>query len=165
MAAVPLITLGYEGLSLRSFLRELQRSHVQKVVDVRELPLSRKRGFSKTALSSALDSADIRYEHVRALGCPREIRARYKRDRDWTTYRTGFEHYLATHLDAVASIVQSTKRERICLVCFEADFRLCHRSLVAAAAEAMGAGRAIHLIPRKARPDGARVLCPSSADI
>jgi len=40
-------TLGYEGLTIEAFITRLQAAQVKTVVDVRELPLSRKEGGSK----------------------------------------------------------------------------------------------------------------------
>ena len=67
-------TVGYEGLTLEEFLQRLQRAWVQIVVDVRDVALSRKRGFSKTALAAALRDAGMEYLHIRSLGCPKPIR-------------------------------------------------------------------------------------------
>jgi len=54
-----LFTVGYEGLTLEAFIQRLQSSSIQTLVDVRELPLSRKRGFSKRALAESLASHGI----------------------------------------------------------------------------------------------------------
>jgi hypothetical protein len=56
---------------------DLVDTGVERLVDVRELPLSRRRGFSKTALGDALRHAGIEYVHVRALGNPKPNRERY----------------------------------------------------------------------------------------
>lgn len=66
-----LTTIGYEKAALNDFIATLQAASVECVIDVRELPLSRKRGFSKTALGQALEGADIRYVHLKALGDPK----------------------------------------------------------------------------------------------
>ena len=42
-----LYTLGYEGLDVAAFIACLKRAAVRQVVDVREIPFSRKPGFSK----------------------------------------------------------------------------------------------------------------------
>ena len=54
-----LFTFGYEGLSIEDFVARLTLSGVREVFDVRELPLSRKRGFSKKSLAAALEAAGI----------------------------------------------------------------------------------------------------------
>jgi uncharacterized protein (DUF488 family) len=74
-----LYTVGYQGRSLAELLDSLSRAEVQRVVDVRELPLSRKPGFSKTALAAALAERGIEYVHVKPLGNPKANRERYWR--------------------------------------------------------------------------------------
>ncbi len=48
-----LFTIGYEGAQLADFLATLACHRVSVVVDVRELPLSRRKGFSKNRLAAA----------------------------------------------------------------------------------------------------------------
>ena len=49
-----LFTIGYEGTTMDEFITALQRAGVERVIDVRALPLSRRPGFSKTPLTGAL---------------------------------------------------------------------------------------------------------------
>jgi len=58
---VNIYTVGYEGLALEEFLQRLQSAKVQIVVDIRDVPLSRKHGFSKTALAAAIGAAGLKY--------------------------------------------------------------------------------------------------------
>lgn len=90
-----LYTLGYEGLSLEAFIDRLKEAGVQSVIDVRELPLSRKKGFSKRSFAEALHAAGLGYVHVPALGCPKPIRNQYKQDANWHAYERKFNAYLA----------------------------------------------------------------------
>jgi uncharacterized protein (DUF488 family) len=140
-----LYTLGYEGLDVAAFIACLKRAAVRQVVDVRENPFSRKPGFSKSALAGALLAEGIEYVHVVELGCPREIRDRYKRDRDWGRYEVAFREYLGGQGAVVASVARLAKEKAICLVCFEADFNRCHRRLVGEAAVGLGAPGLEHL--------------------
>ena len=57
-------TIGYERLAFNDFMSLLQRNHIETVVDIRELPLSRKPGFSKRALRDALNISGLEYVHV-----------------------------------------------------------------------------------------------------
>ena len=50
-AGAELYTIGYKGRAADAFVEYLVGSGVEVLVDVRELPVSRKRGFSKTTLS------------------------------------------------------------------------------------------------------------------
>ena len=61
-----ILTIGYEGASVEGFLQTLKASGVTQLLDVRELPLSRRKGFSKNALASMLILAGIGYP-----ACPR----------------------------------------------------------------------------------------------
>jgi uncharacterized protein (DUF488 family) len=152
--ALNLYTLGYEGLDVAAFIACLKRAAVRQVVDVRENPFSRKPGFSKAALAGALVAEGIEYAHVAALGCPREIRDRYKRDRDWGRYEAAFREYLDSQGAAVASVARLAREKAICLVCFEADFNRCHRSFVGQAAVALGTPAMEHLARDVAGADG-----------
>jgi uncharacterized protein (DUF488 family) len=127
-----LTTIGYEGASLPAFLATLKAAGVTLLLDIRELPISRRRGFSKTPLSQALAAAGIRYQHERALGAPRAVRHRLREDKDFRRYFADFREYLATQepfLDQLAC----TLTGRVALLCFERNPAECHRSVVVAA--------------------------------
>jgi uncharacterized protein (DUF488 family) len=138
-------TIGYEGTSPREFLSKLRTAEVTTVVDVRELPLSRKHGFSKTALSEALAIAGIGYMHMRELGCPKEIRVRYRNDGDWTAYTSAFLRYLGTQKASVAELATLCGTTSVALLCYEADPAQCHRTYVAQAVVRAGGGRVAHI--------------------
>ncbi|MDF2441429.1 MAG: hypothetical protein JWN98_2413 [Abditibacteriota bacterium] len=124
-------TMGYEGISIDNFFSILKSHNIELLVDVRELPLSRKPGFSKTALASATLSQGFKYIHLSKLGCPREIRHSYRVDQDWQLYTHRFSAYLDTQTEAVMRLEQLVIAQRCCLLCFEADASYCHRSIVA----------------------------------
>jgi uncharacterized protein (DUF488 family) len=128
-----LYTTGYEGRSLEQFLAALQAAGIRCVADIREAPISRKAGFSKTALAQALQEAGIDYRHVRALGCPRPIRDAYKMDGDWTRYTREFMAYLAQQGPVVEGLAYLANQQSTALMCFEADHHFCHRAYVARA--------------------------------
>jgi uncharacterized protein (DUF488 family) len=129
-----LYTFGYEGIDISEFLDRLRLAKVKLVLDIRELPLSRKKGFSKRSLESALASAGISYRHLSALGCPKTIRNQYKKDHDWVRYSREFVKYLKSQTAALDEVTTLAGTSSVCLVCFEANHLLCHRSLVAEAA-------------------------------
>ena len=70
-----IFTIGYEGATVGEFLSALQSAGVERVIDVRAVPNSRRPGFSKTPLRNALAEAGIDYVHLRALGTPADGRA------------------------------------------------------------------------------------------
>ncbi len=149
MSSFPyLYTFGYEGLDLALFIARVRAVGIRTIVDVRELPLSRKRGFSKTSFSAALGEAGIAYLHAPTLGCPKDVRDQYKRDGSWARYTGGFMKHLAKQQAAVGELAKLAKATRTCLVCFEADYNYCHRAFVARAAHAAGAPSVMHLTAR-----------------
>lgn len=151
-----LFTFGYEGLDISTFIARAQAVGVKTVVDVRELPLSRKKGFSKLSFREALAEAGIAYAHMPALGCPKAVRERYKADGSWATYTRGFLSYLATQQTTVGELVKIANATTACLVCFEADFTMCHRTYVARAARAHGGPAVTHLSSKTSFPDVGR---------
>jgi uncharacterized protein (DUF488 family) len=125
-----LFTVGYEGRSLNELIDELVGAGVERLVDVRELPLSRRRGFSKTALREALREAGIEYVHVRALGNPKPNRERY-----WAGDVEGGAAVYRKHLNngsrwALLELAESLRADRACLLCFERDHTECHRDVI-----------------------------------
>lgn len=126
-----LYTLGYEGSSLEPFLGTLTRNRITTLIDVRDLPLSRKRGFSKRALAAAAAARGIAYLHVRAVGCPKPIRDDYRADRDWGRYTQRYLAHLATQSEAMHQLARHVRTEPCVLVCYEADAAFCHRRYVA----------------------------------
>jgi uncharacterized protein (DUF488 family) len=154
-----LFTFGYEGLDIASFVARAKSTGVKTIVDVRELPLSRKKGFSKTSFREALAAHGIAYVHIPALGCPKSIRDAYKANGDWTAYTRSFMGYLATQEATVRELVKISKATTACLVCFEADHTMCHRTYVARAARIIGGPQVTHLTAKTTLPDsGLRVV-------
>lgn len=148
-----LYTFGYEGMCIDAWVARLKGAGVLKVIDVREVPISRKKGFSKNRFAGYLADAGISYVHARALGCPKAIRRQYKADGDWGRYTRAFMAYLDTQGESVRHLAKEARKETSCLVCFEADFNYCHRSIVARAATKMGGPQVVHLTAEKDLPD------------
>lgn len=125
-----LYTIGYEGVNAERFVAELKRKGINVLVDVREMPLSRKKGFSKNALAELVSAEGIEYVHLRSLGAPREVRYRLKETGDWAEYCQGYQAHLSDCEAALNEVVTLAGQQDICLMCFEADWRTCHRSLI-----------------------------------
>ena len=137
-----IFTIGYEGATVQEFLAALQNAGVQRVIDVRAVPNSRRPGFSKTPLRNALAEADIDYVHLRALGTPADGRAAARAGRD-----EDLKRIYAGQLELPEAIAQSAQmldlaaEKPSALLCYERDPAHCHRTLlvkaIAAEAEAI----------------------------
>jgi uncharacterized protein (DUF488 family) len=155
-------TIGYEGLTVERFLSQLREHRVQCLVDIRELPLSRKPGFSKRALASIVTAAGLTYVHRRDLGCPKPVRDRYRQDGDWQRYRQGFQAYLGTQQAAINELAGIVASSASALLCYEADFNYCHRSMIADAVRARSGASITHICPAADRKAASAVTRPVS---
>jgi Domain of unknown function DUF488 len=117
--ATTFFTLGYEQSEPEEFLRRLQANGVEMVVDVRDIPLSRKRGFSKIQLQELLARVDIEYLHVRALGAPKQIRYPLRAGGSWWEYVKGYSRVLRARTAEIDTLIRLSREKRICLLCLE----------------------------------------------
>ena len=136
-----IFTIGYERRSLAEFIDTLAAAHVDRVIDVRELPISRRKGFSKKQLSASLAERGVEYVHLRAAGNPfRALK---------TDIETCLRHY-AEHVDAHPEVLDDLRTaiegRRAALLCVERDVTHCHRGvLVAQFARRFGISEIEHL--------------------
>jgi hypothetical protein len=145
-----LVTIGYEGRSLESYLNLLLKDSVTLLCDVRRNPLSRKYGFSKKTLSTACEGVGIRYEHLPELGIASEERRELNTQADYDTLFSVYEREtLPKQRPALAKIHSWIEQDaqRVALTCFEAEPCQCHRHCVAEAVERIIGPRcvAVHL--------------------
>lgn len=150
-------TIGYEGLDIDAFMSLLAEHGIETVVDIRELPLSRKPGFSKKALASVLNLSGLEYIHMVDLGCPKAVRDRYREDGNWKRYTDGFLKYLKTQQAAIAELSELARSSTCALMCYEADFNFCHRLMVADAVRDYCGAKVKHI-----RAADARTASPAS---
>lgn len=108
---------------------------MELVLDVRALPLSRRPGFSKSALAGALAEAGIGYEHLKALGTPKEGRdAAKKGDQETLELVYAGQLELPEAQAAAALMLDRIEARPTALLCYERDPAACHRSLLLSAA-------------------------------
>jgi uncharacterized protein (DUF488 family) len=126
-----IFTIGYEGTTVPEFIGALKSAKVERVIDVRALPLSRRPGFSKSALRAALEEAGIEYVHLKALGTPADGRAAARSGR-----HDDLKRIYAGQLELPEAIAQGAQmlelaRERpSALLCIEREPARCHRTLL-----------------------------------
>ena len=127
-------TIGYEATTMADFLAALKAAGVERVIDVRALPLSRRPGFSKTTLAASLAEVGIGYVHLKALGTPKAGRDAAKRG-DVATLEAVYASQLALPEAQVqaAKMLDLAQEQPSALLCFERDPCHCHRTLLLAA--------------------------------
>jgi uncharacterized protein (DUF488 family) len=132
MTARTLHTIGYEKALLKDVLGTLTGAGIATLLDVRDRPISRRPGFSKRQLAAAIEDAGMRYIHLAALGTPPEGRLAGRR-REWERFWRIVDEKLARaeaelDLRQAAEIAEGAPS---CLLCYEADWRVCHRRRIA----------------------------------
>ena len=142
MSGLGLVGVGYEGRTIDDLIGHLLALGVTRLVDVRLNAISRKPGFSKTALANALGDAGISYVHQREFGNPKASRAGFAGDdAELAEARAAFSALLqrSEAVDALDALAQASLQEGVAVLCFEADQRRCHRDVVLAEAQRRGA--------------------------
>lgn len=130
-----IVSIGYEGRTLDEFVDLLRGHGVEVLVDVRLTPISRKKGFSKSTLSAALEAAGIEYRHEPALGNPKDNRDAFRRG--LTSARSRYVRHLSNGASSTyEATVDSARTRRVALLCFERDHSQCHRSCITERAQA-----------------------------
>ena len=129
-----LFTIGYEGVTQSDFIATLKTAGVERVIDVRAVPLSRKPGFSKNILANGLHEVGIDYVHLKALGTPPEGREAARKGN-----HAKLEAVYAGQLELPEAMMQAAQmldlaqEKPSALLCFERDPGACHRTLLIAA--------------------------------
>ena len=127
-----LFTIGYEGSDIDSFIDTLGRAKVTHVIDIRDLPASRRRDFSKNILRQHLFDADISYSHFKALGDPKPGREAMRSGKVELFLSIFSEHMDKPEAQDALDQVGNIANEEVCaLLCFERDPKHCHRTIVA----------------------------------
>jgi uncharacterized protein (DUF488 family) len=142
-------TIGYEKAKPDAVIAELKGAKIKLLVDIRAVAASRRPGFSKRQLAATLDENGIGYLHLQKLGTPDEGRQAAhegKRDVFWRI----FEKHLKTPeaKDAMEELVSLVEGgETVCLLCYERDKNVCHRSRVAEIVHERTGVRVVDLVP------------------
>ena len=129
-----IFTIGYEGATVDEVIAALERAGVEQLIDLRQLPLSRRPGFSKSSLAAALAERGIAYIHLRALCTPKPGRDAAKKG-DHATLEAVYAGQLELpEAQAQAAQMRALAAEKCsALLCFERDPSMCHRTLLLAA--------------------------------
>lgn len=128
-ARLRLFTIGYEGATQAELVAALRSAGVERVIDVRAVPNSRKPGFSKNVLAAGLKEAGIDYVHLRALGTPPAGREAARKG-EWEVMNRIYAAQLETPEAGAeaARMIALAEDMPSALLCFERDPAQCHRT-------------------------------------
>jgi uncharacterized protein (DUF488 family) len=150
-AAREIVTVGHSTHSIERFLALLRGAGVVAIADVRRYPGSRRHPqFGAEALAASLRDAEIAYESfgVELGGRRRSTADRSDRNAAWRSesFRAYADHMGDEEFGAgMARLERLAAEARTAVMCAEADWRRCHRQLIADALCARG-WRVVHLI-------------------
>ena len=127
-------TIGHSTRSIEDFIDLLRTNHIEALADVRRFPGSRRHPqFGRAKLADALARAGIEYVHFPELGGRRAARP----DSPNTAWRNeafrGYADYMDTPEFArgVQRLLALARTKRAAIMCAEALWWQCHRSLIA----------------------------------
>jgi uncharacterized protein (DUF488 family) len=132
-AAAAIYTVGYGSTSIDGFLALLLRAGIERIIDVRANPVSRKYGFAKRTLQRVSGKLDIAYAHVPELGIHGSERRELTSPAAYTAL---FERY-SSSLPGRAAFLEQVRiwmeEKPSVLLCMEAEATSCHRKPLAEA--------------------------------
>lgn len=141
-------TVGHSTRTIEEFIDILRHYQIGILVDVRHFPGSRRfPHFNKTAMHDTLVAAGIRYEHLIELGGRRPVRP----DSHNVAWRNasfrGYADYMESQpfRTGVDRLVEIARAGRTAIMCSEAVWWRCHRSMIADYLKVIG-GHVFHLV-------------------
>ena len=135
-------TVGHSTLTIEQFRQVLSSFQIELLVDVRSFPGSRRYPhFNKEELRTSLTSTGIDYAHMPELGGRRKTRP----DSQNVAWRNdsfrGYADYMETQAfrQGIERLLERARDRRTAIMCAEAVWWRCHRSLIADYLKADGA--------------------------
>jgi uncharacterized protein (DUF488 family) len=142
--AHPILTIGHSRHPLERFLSLLKTADATAIADVRSAPVSRfSPQFNKAALATSLAMRDIGYVF---LG--KELGGRPEQPEMYTQGRADYEKMAASPAfrAGLAQLLTAAERNRVAMMCAEADPLDCHRCLLVGRALAEAGRDVAHIL-------------------
>jgi uncharacterized protein (DUF488 family) len=132
-AELAVFTIGHSTRTIEEFLAILAAHGIERLVDVRSIPKSRRvPQFNSDSLAASLREKGIEYVHLKSLGGLRHA----KKDSVNLGWRNasfrGYADYMATEefRAGIARLLELAREKRTAIMCAEAVPWRCHRSLI-----------------------------------
>ncbi len=134
-------TIGHSTRSIEEFVDLLKANKIEKLIDIRSFPGSRKYPqFNKENLESSIPKYDIQYEHMVNLGGRRKVQKNSKNNRWLNESFRGYADYMETSQfeSAAHKLEHKAINQRTAIMCSEAVWWRCHRSMISDYLKARG---------------------------
>jgi uncharacterized protein (DUF488 family) len=144
-------TVGHSTRSAEEFNQILLAHEVEVLVDVRTFPASRRYPwFNRDALSVSLSETRIKYKHEPRLGGRRKARPDSHNSAWRNEQFRGYADHMETEefKDGVRQLLELAAIKRVAIMCAEAVWWRCHRSLISDYLKAEG-HEVIHILDEK----------------
>jgi uncharacterized protein (DUF488 family) len=127
-------TIGHSTRSIEDFIEMLQAFKIELLVDIRSFPGSRRfPQFNKENLADSLLTNKIEYVHILRLG-GRRTPKKDSKNTGWKheSFR-GYADYMETEYfkKGIEELIEIAEKRKTSIMCSEAVWWKCHRSLVA----------------------------------
>lgn len=132
-------TIGHSTRTLEEFFHLLKSFEIELLVDVRHYPGSRKfPQYNKDSMTITLPENGFEYKHIVELGGRRKVKPNSKNDAWRLDSFKGYADYMETDefQDALTILKKLASEKRTAIMCAEAVWWSCHRSLIADALKA-----------------------------
>ena len=131
---IEVFTVGHSTRSAEEFVKILEAHNINLLIDVRSFPSSRRYPqFNKDALSEFLAGHHLEYRHLPSLGGRRRPRGDSKniawRNASFRAYADHMES--AEFKQGIKELLEPASEKRIAVMCAEAVWWRCHRSVIA----------------------------------
>ena len=141
MTASTIWTIGHSTRTIEYFLDLLRTNDIQAIADVRSYPGSRRYPhFNVDALRESLIGRGVEYVQFKKLGG----RRRGSADSPHTVWRSSAFRAYADHMETaefregIEELLELARRQRTAIMCAEAVWWRCHRSMIADYLKALG---------------------------
>ncbi len=170
-------SIGHSTRSIEEFIDLLKAYDIETVIDIRTIPRSRHcPQFNKEELKQSLKNAKIGYRHLKELGGLRHA-LKNSTNTGWinASFR-GYADYMQTpdFEKGLEKLEKISQNKRCALMCAEALYWRCHRSLVADAL-ILKKWKVFHILSKKSaklhkrtsflRVKKGKMIYPSSSEI
>ena len=134
-------TVGHSTRTLDEFIDLLAENEIKVLADVRSYPGSRKfPHFNREELSFSVETIGIRYIHLKGLGGRRKPRPNSENTIWRNASFRAYADYMETDefRDGIRELLDVAKNSRTAIMCSEAVWWRCHRSMISDYLKAAG---------------------------